>query len=128
MIIQDSGYGKGTYEKAVFSIAAKALRTIPQYNYYRFTVLNNMFASRGFFIHPDNREEEYIKIIETGDEELVNKLEEFLNIMTQLETYREIHNSFIEAMDKLGNTTDEEEMQRIVDDLYEMYGTIYKAG
>lgn len=52
---------------------------------YRFTVLNNELASKGFFITESNREEQYLAILETGNEELVDKLEQYLNYRDDLD-------------------------------------------
>lgn len=46
---------------------------------YEFIMLNNYFNSKGYYIHDDNREEVYLNILETGDDSLVDKLEQFLN-------------------------------------------------
>ncbi len=46
---------------------------------YDYININNILNSKGFFIHDDNREEEYLKILETGDEKLIDMLEIYLN-------------------------------------------------
>jgi hypothetical protein len=60
---------------------------------YGFMVLNNDLASSGFFITNDNREEKYLEILETGDEKLIAKLEDYLNYKDEIENV-----SFIERM------------------------------
>lgn len=52
---------------------------------YRFTIINNELASKGFFITDANREEQYLAILETGDETLIEKLEEYLNYRDELD-------------------------------------------
>lgn len=43
-----------------------------------FIVLNNYLMDKGFCITDDNREQKYLEIIETQNEELISKLEEYL--------------------------------------------------
>lgn len=52
---------------------------------YSFIVLNNDLSQRGFFITNDNREEKYLEILETGDGELMQKLEDYLNYKDEIE-------------------------------------------
>jgi len=46
---------------------------------YQYININNILCDKGYFIHDDNREEVYLKILETGDETLIDKLELYLN-------------------------------------------------
>lgn len=52
---------------------------------YSFIVLNNDLSSRGYFITDKNREEQYLAILETGDQDLIEKLEQYLNYRDELE-------------------------------------------
>lgn len=47
--------------------------------YYKFIEINNRLMAEGYYIHNGNREEVYIKIIESGDQQLIDDLEEYLN-------------------------------------------------
>jgi hypothetical protein len=78
----------------------------------KFVILNNEFASKGIYITDDNREESYIKIIEMGDETLIEKLEDYLNtkdainvIQRQKDEYKEIITKLQELEDKNDETT-----------------------
>lgn len=44
----------------------------------KFIILNNYMADAGFFITDENREEKYLEIINTNDQKLIGKLEEYL--------------------------------------------------
>lgn len=52
---------------------------------YSFIVLNNDLANAGYFITDKNREETYLSILETGDETLIQKLEDYLNFRDEIE-------------------------------------------
>ena len=45
---------------------------------YEFIMINNYLSDKGYFIHDDNREEQYLAILETGNEDLIDKLEIYL--------------------------------------------------
>jgi len=46
---------------------------------YQYININNILCDKGYFIHDDNKEEVYLQILETGDENLIDKLEIYLN-------------------------------------------------
>ncbi len=46
---------------------------------YQYININNTLCDKGYFIHDDNKEEVYLQILETEDELLIDKLEEYLN-------------------------------------------------
>ena len=81
VINEYSNMVKGGYIFSLHAEITKKLQQIPQYTYYRYSYLNNLFASKGFFITNENREEVYIQILETEDEFLITKLEELLKII-----------------------------------------------
>lgn len=85
----------------------------------KFMILSNDFMSKGIFITDDNREECYIKIIEMGDESLIQKLEEYLNmkdsinvIIKKQEEYRKI----ITELQELEDKNDEKTINQIVEE------------
>lgn len=59
---------------------------------YDFININNYLASKGFFIHDDNREIVYLEILETEDEEIIDKLEQYLSARDEL-----AHSSYLET-------------------------------
>lgn len=50
----------------------------------RFILLHDKFASKGFIITEDTREETYVKIIEEGDESLIDDLESYINLQEKM--------------------------------------------
>ena len=53
-------------------------------DFVSFMNLNNKFANLGIFITDSNREESYIKIIETGIPSLIDDLETYINLKDSL--------------------------------------------
>lgn len=61
---------------------------------YSFTVLNNDLASQGYFITDKNREEMYLTILETADESLIQKLEDYLNYRDEIDRVASLERKF----------------------------------
>ena len=61
---------------------------------YSFTVLNNDLASQGYFITDKNREEMYLTILETADELLIQKLEDYLNYRDEIDRVASLERKF----------------------------------
>lgn len=67
-------------------------------------------ADKGYFITDQNREEKYIEIIETGDEELIELLEEYLihkDEITNLKWNRKEYNKGLKTIAKLDEDSEE---------------------
>lgn len=61
---------------------------------YGFIVLNNDLTTRGYFITDANREEQYLAILETGDEKLVDVLEQYLNYRDEIDRVAQLERRF----------------------------------
>ena len=77
--------------KAAFALKTKVrgmlgddLLTFTLLDFVSFMQLNNKFANKGIFITDENREEKYIEIIETGEEELINELENYIKTWDEM--------------------------------------------
>jgi succinate dehydrogenase flavin-adding protein (antitoxin of CptAB toxin-antitoxin module) len=82
-------------------------------------LINNKFANKGIFITDDNKEESYIKIIETGDESLITDLEKYLILkddIKKIEASKEEYSGIIKQLHSLANSDDEEAVNKIVEE------------
>jgi hypothetical protein len=70
------------------------LTTVSNLTYYEFTVLNNKLADNGYFITNENREEKYIEILETENEELIDDLEKYLICKDEIERVYAAYNNY----------------------------------
>ena len=61
---------------------------------FDFICINNELIDKGFVITDSNREEKYIDILETMDEELINKLEIYLNARDQIQRASFLENEY----------------------------------
>lgn len=80
---------------------------------YSFIILNNDLSSRGYFITDKNREEQYLAILETGDEELIAKLEQYLNYRDELESSAYLERKFSAFRKQLQNAKTVEDVTTI---------------
>lgn len=89
---------------------------------YGFMVLNNDMINAGYAITADNREEKYLEILETGDEDLIGKLEDYLNYKDEIERVAQLERTFSKFQRTINNAT-EEEIQDLENEFLE---TFYK--
>jgi hypothetical protein len=81
---------------------------------YDFIMINTILADKGFHIHEDNREEKYLEILETGDEQLIDKLEIYLNAMDIVSRASSIENKYLKFYNDINDCENIQE----VDSLY----------
>ena len=86
---------------------------IIMYDYFQ---INNFFADKGFFIHIENKEEIYLKILETEDELMINKLEHFLLCQDKLERTSALEKLYGKLYDDLLEATDEDTSNNVYDE------------
>jgi hypothetical protein len=82
-------------------------------------LINNKFLDRGIAITDNNKEECYIKIIETGDESLINDLETYLSLKDSIKHIQEQKNeytSIISKLQQLSNHNDRDAVNSIVEE------------
>lgn len=81
-------------------------------------LLNNKFCDKGIFISDDNKEECYIKIIELGDESLIEDLEKFIALKDNIKHIEDLkceYNDIIQQLQNLQNSNDEIGVNKIVE-------------
>lgn len=125
-ITEHQYFGAQSVLQSLYSEAIKYFGLIPQYSYFRFAYLNNIFASRGIFITDENREESYIRILETEDEILIKHLEEYLVTLTNLNQYEKLYQCFINAKEKILVETDEKVLQVILQEAVDFFKSSQK--
>lgn len=120
------GIDSKTYAgKAAYAIKTKArgifgddLLTFTLIDFVTFMQLNNKFASKGIFITEDNKEEKYIEIIETCDEDLISDLEKYIFLLDSLKVIQNKKDEYTEIINSLKYLQDYnniEEVNKIVE-------------
>lgn len=88
------------------------------FDFFEFTMCNNELASRGYFITQNNREEKYIEIINSGDMELIECLETYLNLLDRISIPQYQYKKLLKLEDDLLSARTEEEIDGIVSKFY----------
>ena len=82
-------------------------------------MINNKFLSKGITITDENKEEGYIKIIETGDESLIGDLEKFIELRDSIklvEAMKEEYTEIIGKLKRLSDYNDESAVNQIIEE------------
>jgi hypothetical protein len=88
-------------------------------DFVSFMLLNNKFSNKGIFITDDNKEECYIKIIESGEETMINDLEKFISLKDEIKDIEKSKSEYQEIIKKLQllpDQNDEDTVNKIVED------------
>jgi PDZ domain-containing secreted protein len=88
-------------------------------DFVSFMQLNNKFASKGIFITDNNREECYIKVIESGDESLIIDLERYITLadnMKKIEHKKQEYQDIITKLQRLADHNDQAGVNSIVEE------------
>lgn len=85
------------------------------YTMYEFIIKNNELCSKGYFITDTNREEKYIEIIETGDMELIDLLESFLEAKDKVDRAYHLKDKIKKYQESIKDVNTTEEVQKLED-------------
>jgi len=100
--------------KANQRVTAK-LTSISQLTMFSFTILNNYFIDKGYVITEDNREEKYLAILNTGDADLIAKLEEYLNLRDEVQYVSSDYTNYKIAKQGINDAETVEDAQTFLD-------------
>ncbi|RLA76995.1 MAG: hypothetical protein DRG78_18045 [Epsilonproteobacteria bacterium] len=80
---------------------------------YDYMNINNYLNDKGYFIHDDNKEETFLKILETEDEVLITKLELYLNARESISRTSHLEHQYFKYYEDIKNALNEEEVLKI---------------
>ena len=80
---------------------------------FDFICINNELINEGYVISSNNREDKYIEILETGDEELIEKLERYLNAHDTINRASFLQNEYNRFYIRLKQQTEVEKVKEI---------------
>lgn len=101
------------------------LSKISGFALYGFIVLNNDLSNEGYFITNDNREEKYLQILETGDEKLISKLEDYLNYKDEIESVSSLERKFSKFSQEIKQCSTEEQVKELEKNFLENFYKSY---
>lgn len=127
LVITEAPYfNTQAFQATLMSEANKFFSLIPQYTYFRYSFLNNIFLSKGYYLTEENREVIYVKIIESEDEELIKYLEEYISIVNQLNKFEKLYQCYVNAIERMNLETDEHILQTILDEALQFFTSAEK--
>lgn len=127
LVISEAPYfNSQAFQATLMSEANKFFSLIPQYTYFRYSFLNNIFLSKGFYLTEENREVIYVKIIESENEELIKYLEEYISIVNQLNKFEKLYQCYVNAIERMSLETDENVLQTILDEALTFFSSAEK--
>jgi hypothetical protein len=88
------------------------LSKISGFSLYGFMMLNNDLSSKGYFITDENREEKYLEILETNDESLIQKLEDYLNYRDEIDKLASLERMFSKFKSDVNESSTIEEVKK----------------
>jgi len=114
-----------TYKKVAMQKINKKMTyntaTISALEILSFTVINSELASLGYFITEKNREDKYIEIIEAEDEELIEKLEEYLILLDLVQNSLKFSNMCKKYNNQILLAEDQNAVDDILSNFYKEY-------
>jgi len=112
---EDIGNVKSVEIRRIRALITPELASISGVALYSWIILNNELNSKGYFIYDGNREEVYLSILETGDEELINKLEEYLNYKDEIARVSHLNSKFSNIFKEIMTLTDKDKVTEKAD-------------
>lgn len=97
----------------VRGILGDDLLTFTLLDFVTFMQLNNAFAAKGIFITEKNKEEKYIEIIETGDENLIQDLEQYIMLLDNIKLIQKKKDEYSEVINNLKHTQNYDDVQAV---------------
>jgi hypothetical protein len=99
------------------------LSKISGFALYGFIILNNDLSANGYFITNENREEKYLEILETGDEKLIAKLEDYLNYKDEIAEVAQLERKFSAYRAEIKAAATTEEVKKIEEQFLQRFYT-----
>lgn len=94
---------------------SQRIDVISLFGFARFIILNNYMADSGFFITDENREEKYLEIINTNDQELIGRLEEYLEVKDVISQDLYWYSHFVKFKNAIESASSEEQVKESLD-------------
>lgn len=83
-------------------------------DFYGFFTSFAKLVSSGYVITDENREEKYLEIINTGDEELIDALENYVECKDKIQESYNLYNTIITAIREVENAGTQEELDEAI--------------
>lgn len=88
---------------------------LSMFDFFNFQILNNKLAAAGYVISDSNREEKYLEIVNTGEQDLISVLEEYLALLDKLSEHNFIYKQWLLFNSDLQTATSVEQVRSMTD-------------
>jgi len=85
--------------------------SLSMFDFYGFSLINNNLIDRGYVFTNDNREQKYLEIVNTGDQDLIDALDIYLTIRDRLDEHHTMYKQYRDFWLALKDMTTVEEME-----------------
>jgi hypothetical protein len=102
--------------KALFEIRNKigySTATVSALDLYGFHSLYSSLLSKGYNISDENREEKYLEIINTGDEDLLKLLEDYIEVKDGIDSAAKMYQLLKQYLIEIEETTTQDELDQV---------------
>lgn len=106
-------------KRKVRGVMGDELLTFTLIDFVSIMLINNKFTEKGIIITDDNKEECYVKIIEMGDDSLIDDLEKFINLkdkIKKIQLKKDEYVNIIEQLYDLDDHNDEQSVKNIIEE------------
>lgn len=91
------------------------------FQFFEFTMAEHELHERGYIITDNNREDEYLKVVNTGDIELIGILEKYLNAKDKLVQHYAWYQRYTETETKIKESISEEQVMTALNEYLELF-------
>jgi len=122
--IDDLTLYKGQYKSKARRHVNHFMANIHGILLFEFYDANNKLCSNGYFVHENNKEEVYLQILETDNEDLINDLEIYLNAYDILHRQTVLEKLYKKLYDDLNYAKSREECDEIFNKFKKEYDRV----
>ena len=108
---------KNKLNKQIQSMITYYTATISALDFYTFFTTNAYLSSKGYNIIDENREEIYLQIIESDNQELLSMLEEYIEAKENIDSVAVIYKKLKKHLRNLNSIQTKEELESFKNDL-----------
>jgi hypothetical protein len=98
------------------------LNAVSTFEFFEFIICNNILLDKGFIITDENRRKKYLEVIESGDLDLIDTLETFLNTRDKMEEISGWYKNYKEFERNIQRANKELQIK----DLYKIFVQIFE--
>jgi len=105
----------------VINVINRSAGSTTNFDFFRFSVLNNKLNAKGYNITGDEKEDQYLNILSSGDDSLIGLLQKFLEVQAKIEEYDDMYDQAQTALQEIDDATNNTEVSQARDKFLSKY-------